>query len=96
MRPGAAARRAPSSRCGRAATGIGELIGAALDAGCARIVLGVGGSASTDGGAGLLQALGARAYDRAGAPLPRGGGALREAGSVDLSGLHPAIGRTGF
>ena len=76
--------------------GMGEVIGAALDAGCERIVLGVGGSASTDGGAGLLEALGARVYDRAGAPLPRGGGALRRAGSVDLSGLHPAIGRTGF
>ena len=57
--------------------GMGEVIGAALDAGCERIVLGVGGSASTDGGAGLLEALGARVYDRAGAPLPRGGGALR-------------------
>jgi len=76
--------------------GMGEIVGAALDAGCARIVLGVGGSASTDGGAGLLQALGARVYDRAGAPLPRGGGALREAAAVDLSGLHPAISRTGF
>ena len=76
--------------------GMGEVIGAALDAGCGRIVLGVGGSASTDGGAGLLQALGARVYDRAGEPLRRGGGALREAGSVDLSGLHPAIRRTGF
>jgi glycerate 2-kinase len=76
--------------------GMGEVIGAALDAACAQIVLGVGGSASTDGGAGLLQALGARVYDRAGAPLPRGGGALREADSVDLSGLHPAIGHTGF
>ena len=76
--------------------GMGEVIGAALDAGCERIVLGVGGSASTDGGAGLLQAVGARVYDRAGEPLRRGGGALREAGSVDLSGLHPAIRRTGF
>ena len=37
--------------------GVGEVIGAAMDAGCARIVLGVGGSASTDGGAGMLQAL---------------------------------------
>ena len=59
--------------------GMGEVIGAALDAGCERIVLGVGGSASSDGGAGLLEALGARVYDRAGAPLPRGGGALRRA-----------------
>jgi glycerate kinase len=76
--------------------GMGEVIAAALDAGCAQIVLGVGGSASTDGGAGMLEALGARVYDRAGAPLPRGGGALRGAGSVDLSGLHPAVGHTRF
>jgi glycerate 2-kinase len=76
--------------------GVGEVIGAAMDAGCARIVLGVGGSASTDGGAGMLQALGAQVRDRAGAPLGRGGGALREARSLDLSGLHPAVARTEF
>ncbi len=76
--------------------GVGEVIGAAMDAGCERIVLGVGGSASTDGGAGMLQALGAQVRDRAGAPLARGGGALREAGSLDLSGLHPAVRRTEF
>jgi len=76
--------------------GVGEVIGAAMDAGCARIVLAVGGSASTDGGAGMLQALGAQVRDGAGAPLARGGGALREARSLDLSGLHPAVGRTEF
>jgi glycerate kinase len=76
--------------------GVGEVIGAALDAGCVRIILGVGGSASTDGGAGMLQALGAQVRDRVGAPIARGGGALREARSLDLSGLHPAVGRTEF
>jgi glycerate kinase len=76
--------------------GVGEVIGAAMDAGCLRIVLAVGGSASTDGGAGMLQALGARAGDRAGAPLARGGAALREARSLDLSGLHPAVRHTEF
>jgi glycerate kinase len=76
--------------------GMGEVIGAALDAGCERIVLGVGGSASTDGGAGMLQALGAQVRDRAGAPVARGGGALRGAASLDLSGLHPAVRRTEF
>src|SRR5262249_59226751 len=79
---------------GASSFGVGQVIGAALDAGCTQIILGVGGSASTDGGSGLLQALGARVYDRAGAPLPRGGGALREAGAGDLSGLHPALGHT--
>jgi glycerate kinase len=76
--------------------GVGEVIGAAMDAGCARIVVGAGGSASTDGGAGMLQALGAQVRDRAGAPLARGGGALREARSLDLSGLHPAVRHTEF
>ncbi len=76
--------------------GVGEVIGAAMGAGCGRIVLGVGGSASTDGGAGMLQALGALVRDRAGAPLARGGGALREAGSLDLSGLRPAVRHTEF
>jgi glycerate kinase len=76
--------------------GVGEVIGAAMDAGCVRIVLAVGGSASTDGGAGMLQALGAQVRDGAGAPLAPGGGALREARSLDLSGLHPAVRRTEF
>jgi glycerate kinase len=76
--------------------GMGEVIAAAMDAGCARIVLAVGGSASTDGGAGLLQALGVQVSDRNGAPLARGGGALREARAVNLSGLHPAVRRTEF
>ena len=52
------------------------MIGAALDAGCRQIVLGVGGSASTDGGAGMLQALGARLLDGPARRSPGGGGAL--------------------
>ena len=76
--------------------GVGEVIATAMDAGCVRIVLGVGGSASTDGGAGMLQALGAQVRDWAGAPVARGGGALRDAASLDLSGLHPAVRRTEF
>jgi glycerate 2-kinase len=73
--------------------GLGEVIRAALDAGRQQLVLGVGGSASTDGGAGLLQALGGRVLDRAGTPLPRGGGALRAAASLDLADLHPELRR---
>jgi glycerate kinase len=73
--------------------GAGEVLRAALEAGAGRIVLGVGGSASTDGGAGLLQALGARLLDAHGEPAPpgRGGGALSDVGSLDLAGLHPAL-----
>src|ERR687890_465111 len=55
--------------------GTGEVVRAALDRGCHTVVLGIGGSASTDGGAGMGQALGARLLDDAGTELPRGGGA---------------------
>ena len=65
--------------------------GAALGAETRRIIFGVGGSASTDGGAGLLQALGARVLDGRGRRLARGGGALREVAALDLTGLHPGL-----
>jgi glycerate 2-kinase len=68
-----------------------EVLRAALEAGARRIVLGVGGSASTDGGAGLLQALGARLLDTRGEPVRPGGGALRDVATLDLTGLHPAL-----
>ena len=74
--------------------GAGQALAAALDAGARRIILGVGGSASTDGGAGLLQALGARVLGTRGEPLARGfggGAALRDVAAVDLGGLHPAL-----
>ena len=72
--------------------GVGEVLGAALDSGCSRVVLGVGGSASTDGGAGLLQALGARVLDARGElAAPMGGEALCDVAALDLSGLHPAL-----
>jgi len=71
--------------------GAGEVLRAALEAGARRIILGVGGSASTDGGAGLLQALGARVLDSRGGPVGRGGGALHDVTALDLAGLHPAL-----
>ena len=73
--------------------GAGQVLAAALEAGARRIIFGVGGSASTDGGAGLLQALGARVLDSRGGVLGRGlgGGGLRGVASVDLRGLHPAL-----
>lgn len=71
--------------------GTGELIRAALDAGARDVVLGVGGSATTDGGAGMLAALGARLLDSGGDPVPHGGGPLRELASADLSGLDPRL-----
>jgi glycerate 2-kinase len=73
--------------------GAGQALAAALEADARRIIFGVGGSASTDGGAGLLQALGARVLDSHGAELARGfgGGALRDVAALDLIGLYPAL-----
>ncbi|TFV62467.1 UNVERIFIED_ORG: glycerate kinase [Bacillus sp. AZ43] len=67
--------------------GVGELVRAALDLAPDRIVLGIGGSATTDGGAGMLQALGARLLDAAGRDVPPGGGGLALLDRVDLAGL---------
>ncbi|PKV88776.1 glycerate kinase [Streptomyces sp. TLI_146] len=69
--------------------GSGELLLAALDAGARTIVFGVGGSATTDGGAGMLSALGARFLDAAGEPVAPGGGPLATLATADLSGLDP-------
>ncbi|WP_189858336.1 glycerate kinase [Streptomyces poonensis] len=76
--------------------GSGELLRAALDAGAGTIVFGVGGSATTDGGAGMLAALGARFLDADGRPVGPGGGALRDLATADLSGLDPRLADVGF
>src|SRR4051812_43459121 len=65
--------------------GVGEVVAAALDAGCTEILIGVGGSASTDGGAGLVRALGARVLDAAGNDVGEGGAALAGVTRLDLS-----------
>jgi glycerate kinase len=69
--------------------GLGEVLGRALDSGATRILAGLGGSASTDGGTGALTALGARFLDAAGRRLPPGGGALAALARADLSRLRP-------
>lgn len=74
---------------GASSRGVGQVIEAALKAGATRILLGVGGSASTDGGAGALAALGARFLDEHGRSLPDGGGSLERLAAVDLGGLLP-------
>jgi glycerate kinase len=71
--------------------GTGQILAAAVGLGCRRIVLGMGGSATTDGGAGLLEALGARFLDAGGADLAPGGGALGDLASVDLSGISEVL-----
>ncbi|MFG3229014.1 glycerate kinase [Kitasatospora sp. NPDC048194] len=67
--------------------GVGQLIGRAVSLGAKRIVLGLGGSAGTDGGAGMVQALGVRLLDADGTELPPGGAALRRLERVDLGRL---------
>lgn len=71
--------------------GTGEVMAAALDAGCRRIVLGVGGSAGTDGGAGIVAALGGRLLAADGQSIGPGGMALDAVTELDLSGLHPGL-----
>jgi glycerate kinase len=74
--------------------GSGELLRAALDAGARSIVFGVGGSATTDGGAGMLAALGARFLDAEGRPVGPGGGGLRDLATADLTGVDPRMAET--
>lgn len=81
---------------GASSAGVGAVIRAALDAGVGHIVLGIGGSASTDGGAGMLTALGARLLDADGSEIPSGGAGLASLARVDLAGLHPAVADTDF
>lgn len=76
--------------------GVGELIRAALDRGCRRIIVGLGGSATNDGGAGMAQALGARLFDNSGRELEHGGLALAGLSGMDLSGMDPRIKTTEF
>lgn len=88
----------PSSASARTASslGTGELIRAALDAGCRQIILGVGGSANTDGGAGVLQGLGAKLLDAAGNELPLGGTALADLAAIDFSGFDTRLEESRF
>ena len=73
--------------------GTGKLISAALDAGVESIIIGVGGSATVDGGAGLLAALGVALLDDTGTPIPSGGAGLARLARIDLTRAHPALAR---
>ena len=76
--------------------GTGQLVLAALDAGARDIVVGIGGSATTDGGAGMAQALGARLVDSAGTELSAGGAALRDLDRIDVAGFDERVADTRF
>ncbi len=76
--------------------GTGELILKALDLGARHIILGIGGSATNDGGAGMASALGAKFLDAKGRRLPPGGGALSRLASIDFGDFDPRIAKTKF
>jgi len=86
-------RLAPGERNARRASsfGTGELIRAAVIGGVRTLMVGLGGSATNDGGAGLLQALGVRLRDVQGRELPPGGTALRDLARMDLEGVLPQM-----
>ncbi|WP_310608826.1 glycerate 3-kinase [Buttiauxella brennerae] len=71
--------------------GTGELIKHALDAGIRHIILGIGGSATVDGGIGMAQALGVHFYDHQGYELPAGGGGLTSLARIDQQQLDPRV-----
>ncbi|HVP66245.1 MAG TPA: glycerate kinase [Anaeromyxobacteraceae bacterium] len=71
--------------------GTGELVRATLDAGLSSLIIGIGGSATNDGGAGMARALGARFLDADGREIPEGGAALARLARIDLDGLDPRV-----
>jgi glycerate kinase len=85
--------RTPASARVASTRGTGELLRSALDAGVRQVILGLGGSATTDGGSGMLAALGVRFLDMAGADLKSGGAALAELIVIDPSGIDPRLAR---
>jgi glycerate kinase len=87
------ARLDPDERDVRNAStyGVGQLFSVALDAGFTDFIIGVGGSATNDGGAGMIQAMGGRLTDKNGDDIARGGIALSELTSIDVSDLDPRM-----
>jgi glycerate kinase len=71
--------------------GTGELIRHALDLGAKKILVGIGGSATTDGGMGMAKALGVKFLDKKGKQLKDCGGALKDLATIDMSGLDPRL-----
>ncbi len=85
--------RTPATARLASTRGTGELLRSALDAGVSRVILGLGGSATTDGGSGMLSALGVRFLNLAGEELGPGGAALAELIVIDAAGLDPRLAR---
>ncbi|MGF6488346.1 glycerate kinase [Pseudomonas frederiksbergensis] len=89
---------APNLRdaCTSSTYGTGELIRAALDAGAQRVILAIGGSATNDGGAGAMQALGVKLLDAQDQTLVPGGQALAQLARLDLSEIDPRLAKVRF
>src|SRR5688500_20313156 len=87
----AAGERTPANARIASTRGTGDLVRAALDVGVRRITIGLGGSATTDGGSGLLRALGGRFVGGDGAELPEGGASLAGLSRIDAGGLEPRL-----
>lgn len=76
--------------------GVGQLILDAIGRGCRKFIIGLGGSATCDGGVGMLRALGYRFLDSSGQEVWRGGGAVGRIAAIDTSGAHPKLGECSF
>ncbi|MXY20289.1 MAG: glycerate kinase [Dehalococcoidia bacterium] len=76
--------------------GLGEIVQYALDDGFRRFIMGIGGSATNDAGAGMAQALGVRLLDAAGDELPHGGAALTNLSRIDMAGIDPRVTESSF
>jgi len=74
--------------------GTGQLMLDAMHHGAKEIIIGIGGSATTDGGQGMAEALGVKFCDAAGQPISRGGGGLADLATIDLSGIDPLVAQT--
>ncbi|RKD92052.1 glycerate kinase [Mangrovibacterium diazotrophicum] len=74
--------------------GTGQLMLNAMERGCRKIIIGIGGSATNDGGVGMARALGYRFLDKDGMEVPPGGGSLSEIQSIDFSKVNPLMGET--
>lgn len=86
----------PANALAASTRGVGELILDALDQGVRRVCVGLGGSATSDGGTGMARALGARFIDSAGDEVPEGLGGLARLAAIDVSGLDSRLGNVEF
>ena len=77
--------------CGASTYGVGQLVNKVLNAGCKKLIMGLGGSATTDGGCGMAAALGVRFEDKKGNVFLPTGGTLHKIASVDMTGLDPRL-----